>query len=179
MESFMYRHAGNTRTSDIRRARTLAGSLVFVLTGAALYAHNVSAAECGAKSDFLVKADPLLASVRPVDCSRLFQAPADFSWPAAQGVRGYIVALTFPDGHVEELATATNWLAWPAALPAGEYRWTVTASGGRLAASTPRSFTVDATAVACAITHWDEARRECVDVPGAVATAARFSSWLS
>lgn len=217
----MQRHNGITRTSDFRRVRTLAGSLAFVLVGAALYANNVQAAtSCGAQADFLVKSDPLLASVRPVDCSRVFQAPPDFSWPAAKGAARYTVSLTFPDGHVEEAATATNWFAWPAALPAGEYRWTVTASGQRGSAeSLPRTFTVDASAAAftqhvstaapqhrsdshgnpmldsaaqsqATSTAWtslraatsnnrDAARRECVDVPGAAATAARLSTCRS
>jgi hypothetical protein len=218
----MQRHNGITRTSDFRRVRTLAGSLAFVLVGAALYANNVQAATtCGAQADFLVKSDPLLAPVRPVDCSRVFQAPPDFSWPAAKGASSYTVSLTFPDGHVEEAATATNWLAWPAALPAGEYRWTVTVSGARSAESLPRTFTVDASAAAftqhvstaapqhpsaspgspmldsaaqsqatstawtslraaqATSNNWDAARRECVDVPGAAATAARLSSCRS
>jgi hypothetical protein len=217
----MQRHHGIIRTSDFRRVRTLAGSLAFVLVGAALYANNVQAAPaCGAQADFLVKSDPLLAPVRPVDCSRVFQAPPDFSWPAAKAAASYTVSLTFPDGHVEEAVTATNWFAWPAALPVGEYRWTVTASGHRSSAeSLPRTFTVDASAVAftqqvstaapqhpsdshgnpmldsaaqsqatstawtslraATSNNWDAARRECVDVPGAAATAARFSSCRS
>jgi hypothetical protein len=137
-----------TRTSARRQARTLAGSLAFVLCGAALYANNVRAADCGTQSDFLVKADPLLAPVRPVDCSRVFQAPPDFSWPAAKGADTYTVSLTFPDGHVEEATTTTNWFAWPAALPAGNYSWTVSAAGQRSQASLARTFTVDASATA-------------------------------
>ena len=44
----MQRHdAGITRTSDRRRARTLAGSLVFVLAATALYANGVKAAQPG------------------------------------------------------------------------------------------------------------------------------------
>jgi hypothetical protein len=151
MEShYMQRqYNGTTRTSDLRRARTLAGSLAFILVGAALYANNVSAATpCGAQADFLVKSDPLLAPVRPVDCSTVFQAPPAFSWPAAQGAQSYTVSITFPDGRVEEATTATNWLAWPVALPAGEYRWTVSASGRSREASLPRTFTVDASAAA-------------------------------
>lgn len=135
-----------TQTSSRRQARTLAGSLAFILCGAALYANNVHAADCGTQADFLVKADPLLASVRPVDCSRVFQAPPDFSWPAAKGAAIYTVSLTFPDGHVEEATTATNWFAWPAALPAGNYSWTVSASGQRSQESLARTFTVDASA---------------------------------
>jgi hypothetical protein len=142
----MQRHNGITRTSTRRQARTLAGSLAFVLVGAALYANNVRAADCGTQSDFLVKADPLLATVRPVDCSRVFQAPPDFSWPAVKGAQRYTVSLTFPDGHVEEATTTTNWFAWPAALPAGDYRWTVSAAGQRSHESLPRTFTVDASA---------------------------------
>ena len=147
----MQRNAAVTTTlSARRRARTLAGSLAFILAGAALYVNNVHAAGCGAQSDFLVKSDPLLAPVRPVDCSRVFHAPPDFSWPATKGAQIYTVAITFPDGHVEEATTATNWFAWPAALPAGSYSWTVTASGRREHASLPRTFTVDASAAAFA-----------------------------
>ena len=219
----MQRHNAIAQTANLRRVRTLAGSLAFVLVGAALYANNVQAATpCGAQADFLVKSDPLLAAVRPVDCSRVFQAPPDFSWPASQGVAHYTVSLTFPDGHVEEASTATNWFAWPVALPAGDYRWTVTASAQRGSAeSLPRTFTVDASAAAftkhvstaapqhpsdshgspmldsaaqsqatstawtslraaqATSNNWDAARRECVDVPGAAATAARLSSCRS
>ncbi|HET7729059.1 MAG TPA: hypothetical protein VFK48_03405 [Usitatibacter sp.] len=240
----MKQHAGITRTvSDRRRARTLAGSLAFILAGAFFYSQNVRAGECGAHSDFLVASDRLLASVRPADCSRVFHGTADFAWPATEGAAGYTVALTFPDGHVETADTATAWLAWPVALPAGDYSWTVTVSGRTRMSSSPRSFTVDAAggavsqrisirsnnndsstphpsdsigsitlattapgrapaqgeitatrrkagaavAMATAWTspraraeahsnNWDAARRECVDVPGAVATAALPSS---
>ena len=144
----MKHHDAITQTSHRRQARTLAGSLAFILVGAALYANNVHAADCGTQADFLVKADPLLAAVRPVDCSRVFQAPPAFSWPAANGVDTYTVSLTFPDGHVEEATTATNWFAWPAALPAGNYSWTVSASGRRSQESLARTFTVDASAAA-------------------------------
>jgi hypothetical protein len=182
----MNRQIGITRTAFPRRqARTLAGSLAFVLVGAALYANNVHAADCGKQSDFLVKADPLPAPVRPVDCSRVFQAPPDFSWPAAKGADIYTVSLTFPDGHVEEATTATNWFAWPAALPAGNYSWVVSASGRRSHASLPRTFTVDASAnaftqpVSTAASQHPSASTGNLTLASAVQSQAGTTAWTS
>ena len=134
-----------TRSSEFRRARTLAGSLAVLLAGAALYAKNVEASPCGIQADFLAAPNTPLASVRPADCARLYGS-ADFAWPAARERGEFTVSLTFPDGSVQTRTTATDWLAWDAPLPAGRYTWTVTSAAGTT--SQPRQFTVDATATA-------------------------------
>ena len=61
-----------------------------------------------------------------------------------------MVTLTGPDGQVRTATTTTNWLAWDAPLPAGDYTWTVSAVGARAEASAPRRFTVDERAHAAA-----------------------------
>ncbi|HUR40740.1 MAG TPA: hypothetical protein VM240_06180 [Verrucomicrobiae bacterium] len=105
----MQRIAAISQTSARRRATTLAGSLAFVLIGAALYAHSVSAA-------------------------------------------------TLHPSHSHGIST----LAAAAQSQAATTAWT--------------SLRVDAFAASI---NWDAARRECVAVPGAAATAARFSSFVS
>ena len=132
--------------ANYRRIRTLTISLTVLLVGASLYAHNVRAEDgCGGQSDFLVKADPLLAPVRPADCARVYQSAPDFAWPQARA-DAFVVTVNFPDGRVATVPTATNWLAWDEALPPGEYTWTVTAVGARADTSAARRFTVDSTA---------------------------------
>ena len=129
-------------TSTIRKVRTLTVSLTVLLIGASFYAQNVRAEECGNQADFLNRADKLLAPVRPADCARLLEPTPDFAWPATRAGKGYVVAVTFPDGRVEQVATDLNGLAWQAPLPAGEYAWTVTAVGSG-ESSAARRFTVD------------------------------------
>ena len=143
----MHNHQSIQATTDARRARTLAVSLAALFAGAALYAQNVRAEDgCGAQKDYLVKSDPVLAAVRPADCSRLYQSAPDFAWPQATTASGFVVSVTYPDGRVATSPTATNWLAWDEALPAGEYTWTVTAVGSPAGTSATRRFTVDSTA---------------------------------
>src|SRR6476661_5739414 len=98
----------------IRRAPILAAAS-FLMVGLAIAnwpAHAQTQPVCTAKSDFLVRSDPLLAPVRPADCSLQFQSPPDFTWPPQSGSNTYTVALTFPDGHTETSSTTKNWLAW-------------------------------------------------------------------
>ena len=105
----MQRPATISRTFDRRRATTLAGSLAFVLVGAALYAHSVSAAP-----------------------------------------------------HHPSNSNGSSTLAFAAQSQAGTIAWTSLRNDG------------------CATSNnWDAARRECVAVPGAAATAARFSSFAA
>src|SRR5215210_8585460 len=81
-----------------------------------------AAAPCGdAKSDFLVRSDPHLAPVHPVDCSTTTQSPPEFVWPPQGGKNTYTLQLTFPDGRTESRETADNWLLWDRALPPGTY----------------------------------------------------------
>ena len=98
---------------------------------------------CGLQQDFLVRADPLLASVRPADCATLLDGPAEFTWPMQAGKNTYTVALRFPDGHTETRDTRSNWLAW-GPLPAGEYTWRVSVAGARRQRSDSRLFRVEA-----------------------------------
>jgi hypothetical protein len=112
----MIRQAPTADTTNLRRARTLAASLCFVLVGSALYAHNVRA-----ESTTLLSTAPHHPS------------------------------------HSHGIPT----LASAAHLQAGSTAWTSLRDGG------------------CASNNWDAARRECVAVPGAAATAARLSSVVS
>jgi len=126
-----------------RRARTLALSLTALLIGTAFYAHNVRAEDaCGAQADFLVKADPLMASVRPSDCAHLYDGAPEFAWPQATG-ESFVVTVKHPDGSLTTMPTKTNWLSWDAPLPPGDYTWTVTEVGARGVTSHSRRFTVD------------------------------------
>lgn len=144
----MQTKARNYNVSTARRARTLAGSLAVLLAGATFYAQNVRAEGCGSQSDFLVRGDKLLAAVRPADCARLYQSAPDFTWPTAKGSEAYVVTVTGTDGQVRRATTTTNWLAWDAPLPAGDYTWTVRAVGPKAETSATRRFTVDDKAVA-------------------------------
>ena len=89
-------------------------------------------------------ADPGTSAARAADCEQAQQNPPSFSWPYVSGA-AYTLSLTFPDGHVETRATDRNWLNWGAALPPGDYRWSVAQSG---LASRARRFSLDASAVA-------------------------------
>ena len=113
-----------------------------LLAAAALTASRAHAA-CGEHRDFLTRADPLLASVRPADCATLFAEAPQFTWPLQDGARAYTVALTFPDGHTESRTTSGNWLAWDRSVPPGEYSWRVSAEGHSERRSEPRTFRVD------------------------------------
>src|SRR5206468_3485068 len=70
----------------------------------------------------------------------------DFTWPPQNGANTYTVSLTFPDAHVERIATGRNWLAWPRVLPAGDYRWEVRVAGHVNDVGEARQFTVAANA---------------------------------
>ena len=126
-----------------RRARNLALSLTGLLMCATFYANHVRADEgCGAQADFLVKGDPLMASVQPADCARLYDGAPAFAWPEARG-GSFVVTVKHPDGSMTSLPTNMNGLSWDATLPPGDYTWTVTAVGGDGATSRARHFTVD------------------------------------
>src|SRR5690606_18700078 len=104
---------------------------------------------CAPVRDAIASSDPLAAPVRPPHCAVTTQTPPDFTWPAflppppaaAAGDRAlpapaapkgeYVVTLHHPGGRTESLKTPHNWVAWKAALPAGDYRWTVTLPDGR------------------------------------------------
>ena len=115
-----------------------------LLVAAALAAPRAHAS-CGEQHDFLVRADPLLATVRPADCATLLGGPPEFTWPLQQGGHTYTVALRFPDGHTESRTTDRNWLAWNEAVPAGEYTWRVSVAGRENAKSDSRAFRVEGT----------------------------------
>jgi hypothetical protein len=132
-----------TQTYPTANRLKLAAAALALIAGA-LYTHSGHAQNaCGAQSDFLVRSDPLLAPVRPVDCATVFQAPPDFTWPAQRGDNVYTVTLTFPDGHTEVRRTSTNWLAWDEAVPAGRYAWTVAVSGAANKSGAQRTFTIN------------------------------------
>ncbi len=113
-----------------------------VLVAAALAAPQARAA-CGGQHDFLVRADPRPASVRPADCATLLGGAPKFTWPQQKGRHRYTVALRFPDGHTETRTTRRNRLAWGRAVPAGEYTWHVSMSGSARARSDLRAFRVE------------------------------------
>jgi len=115
-----------------------------LVVAAALAAPRAHAA-CGQQHDFLVRADPLLATVRPADCATLLGGPPEFTWPLQRGQHMYTVALRFPDGHTETRTTDRNWLAWNEAVPAGEYTWRVSVAGRESAKSDARLFRVEKT----------------------------------
>ena len=104
-------------------------------------------AACGAHKDFLVRSDPTLAPVRPVDCSTTSQTPPEFTWPPRKGDESYTVTVKFPDGRAESRTTTRNWLLWDAALPPGTYTWQVRATGADKDLSEPRRFTIAPDAV--------------------------------
>jgi hypothetical protein len=102
------------------------------------------AATCEAKSDFLVRSDPTLAPVRPVDCATVTQTPPEFTWPPQNGDNTYEVVLKLPGGSLETRKTPRNWLLWDRALPAGEYAWQVKVSGASNYTGQWRRFTIAA-----------------------------------
>ena len=124
-------------------ARSPAVLLASALLVAAALAASRAHAACGAQHDFLVRADPLLAAVRPADCATLLGGPPQFTWPGGKGRHTYTVALRFPDGHTETRTTTRNWLAWNRAVPAGEYTWRVSMSGHARARSETRAFRIE------------------------------------
>ena len=128
---------------QLQAARRPAVLLSTALLVAAALAAAKARAACGAQHDFLVRADPLLAAVRPADCATLLGGPPEFTWPLQAGRHTYTVALRFPDGHTETRTTRRNWLAWGRAVPAGEYTWRVSMSGGAHARSESRAFRVE------------------------------------
>ena len=97
-------------------------------------------AACGGQDDFLSRADPLLAPVRPADCAVLAQSPPEFTWPMADGHARYELALRFPDGRVEKRTSTRNFIIWPRPLATGSYSWTVNDSA-------PRTFSIPSSAV--------------------------------
>ena len=97
---------------------------------------------CAVKSDFLVRSDPTLAPLRPMDCSTVTQTPPEFSWPPQNGNNTYTVMLTLPDGSVETRTTAKNWLLWDKPLAAGAYSWRVKVAGATNETSAPRTFNI-------------------------------------
>ena len=113
-----------------------------ILVAAALLSPRAHAA-CGGQHDFLVHADPLLASVRPADCATVLDGPPQFTWPMQDGRNTYTIALHFPDGHTETRSTSSNWLAWDRAVPAGNYTWSVSVTGPARSRSEPRGFRVE------------------------------------
>lgn len=116
-----------------------------LVVAAAVAASPAQAVEsCRLHRDFAVGSDPLLAAVRPADCATLLGNPPEFTWARQDGSAAYTVALTFPDGHTETRSTPQNWLAWDRPVPAGDYSWRVTASGGAARRSDARAFHVDA-----------------------------------
>ena len=123
-------------------ARFALALLIFPLV-ASLAVH----AARGAQSDSLARADALLAPVRPVDCSTLYQTPPELSWPAQEKDGAYTLTLKFPDGRVEKRTTPRNFATWPRALPPGSYSWTVKAMGNPEGESEPRTFTIHSAAV--------------------------------
>ena len=79
------------------QARKPVAAFAAILLAAAASTASRAHAACGEHRDFLTRADPLLASVRPADCATLFAEAPQFTWPLQDGARGYTVALTFPD----------------------------------------------------------------------------------
>jgi hypothetical protein len=114
-----------------------------LLVAAAAFAMPKAHASCGEQRDFLVRQDPLLASVRPVDCATLMDGPPQFSWPVQAGRNTYTVALRFPDGHVERRTTTQNWLSWDHPVPPGEYSWHVSVAGPERNRSAARGFRIE------------------------------------
>ena len=100
------------------------------------------AGSCGAQSDFLVRSDPTLAPIRPLDCSAVTQTPPEFTWPPQGGNNTYEVMLKLPGGKLEKRTTPHNWLLLDKTLPPGDYSWQVRVSGDSNYTSEPRSFTI-------------------------------------
>lgn len=106
---------------------------------------SLAASPCipGTVADWMVSSNQLAAPIRPADCSWITQTPPDFGWPDLSSDAKYQVTLTYPDGHTNTQATATNWINWPEALPAGYYAWRVAVTNGSgTKTSLTRHFTV-------------------------------------
>jgi hypothetical protein len=125
------------------RRRPIAILASVLLAAAALFALGKAHAACGEQRDFLVRQDPLLTSVRPVDCATLLDSPPQFTWPLQEGRNTYTVALRFPDGHTEQRSTTRNWLSWDHPVPAGDYSWHVSVAGAKRDSSKPRIFRIE------------------------------------
>jgi hypothetical protein len=145
-DSMPLRFTGDSMQAQVRKpALVLATGL---LVAAAAFAMPKAHASCGEQRDFLVRQDPLLASVRPVDCATLMDGPPQFSWPVQAGRNTYTVALRFPDGHVERRTTTQNWLSWDHPVPPGEYSWHVSVAGPERNRSAARAFRIERNAPA-------------------------------
>jgi hypothetical protein len=103
---------------------------------------------CSQQSDFLVRSDPLLAPVRPHECSTITQTPPEFTWPPQGGDTKYTytLVLTHPDGRTETRSTTQNWLAWDKVLPPGTYTWAMKSAPNNEIGQ-PRRFTIAPDAV--------------------------------
>lgn len=124
--------------------KPVAAAFAAVLLSAAALGCSRAHAACGEHRDFLMRADPLLAAVRPADCATIFADAPQFTWPQQDGAHAYTVALTFPDGHTESRTTSGNWLAWDRSVPPGDYSWRVSTEGHARRHSEARTFRVDA-----------------------------------
>ncbi len=109
---------------------------------------------CGAQKDYLVRSDPMLAPIRPADCSTITQSPPEFTWPPQDGNGTYTVTVRYSDGRTQVRTTRNNWLAWDEALPPGTYRWQVKTSIDN-DVSKPRSFTIAPNPVAFVLPNAD------------------------
>lgn len=109
---------------------------------------NAHGADCGVHKDFMIRADPTLAPVRPVDCAPVVQSPPEFTWPPVEGQNRYSVVLKLADGRVESRSTPNNWLLWDEVLPPGEYAWHLKVAGAQNEASEWRRFTIAADSIA-------------------------------
>lgn len=117
---------------------------VAALCALALPAAAKPAPSCGQQTDFLVRSDPTLAPIRPLDCSTVTQTPPEFTWPPQQGNNTYALVLKLPNGQVHTRTTSRNWLLWDRMLPPGNYSWHVQVSGASNFTSQPRKFTIAA-----------------------------------
>ncbi|MGQ0523004.1 MAG: heparinase II/III domain-containing protein, partial [Betaproteobacteria bacterium] len=117
-------------------------SAVALLLGSILPS-PVHAQSCvpGTAADWMATGDQLAARIRPADCGVVEQSPPDFGWPSTGA--NYQLTLTYPNGATKSVSTSKNWVNWSEVLPAGTYKWHVTANG---TASRVRQFTVSANA---------------------------------
>ena len=136
------RHQTYKEVPAARRVRTLAAAFAALVAGAAFYAQNVRAADCGAQRDFIAPSDRLDPTVKPADCATLLAAAPEFAWPATRKPEAWVVTVTSARGEVRTAVTASPWLAWEQPLPAGEYTWTVTAVNGEVTTSAERRFAI-------------------------------------
>ncbi|MGZ5064878.1 MAG: heparinase II/III domain-containing protein [Usitatibacter sp.] len=125
---------------------------------------EASSTACGVHSDFLVRSDPLLAPVRPADCSTLTQSPPEFTWPPLEGKFTYTLMLTGPDGKTVSRSTARNWLAWDQVLPPGTYTWRMKSSYDS-EVSQPRTFSIAPNAIAFVLPTEEAALRSARSTP--------------